>query len=405
MRIIKSIRLRIRSLFRRNRVEEELNNEMRDHLERQIQLHVSAGMSPIDARNAATREFGNIALIEEQCRDMRRVNYIEDTFRDFRFAIRTLSKSPGFLLTALGALALGIGANAAIFSVVDQILLNPAGVSHAERVVALRVKYDKLNLRSIPMSAPDFVQARDSRNAFEHVAIMSPGDYNYIGSGGAATAPERLQGAAVTVEWFDVFGAQPMIGRVFRPEEDQPEANQEVVLAYAGWKRLFGGDPQVAGRTMILNDRIYRVIGVMRPEFRWPREVELWTPLGLPAKDYGPDNTFSETYVCFAHLRPGLSFEQGNAWMQVLSDRVRRATGRGPVYARESGWGLFAIPLTDFTAGDTKKPLLILLGAVAFDPLTLAVTAAVLIGAAVVASYIPARRAMRVNPVDALRLE
>ncbi|HUK16367.1 MAG TPA: ABC transporter permease [Bryobacteraceae bacterium] len=285
---------------------------------------------------------------------------------DFRLAARTLSKNPGFSLTAVGALALGIGANAAIFSVVNQVLLNPAGVSHPERVVALRAKYDKLNLRSIGVSIPDFASARDSRAVFEHAAVVNSGDYNYTGAEGAVTAPERLQGAAVSVEWFDVFGARPMVGRVFRPEEDRPNANQEVVLAYAAWKRLFGGDPRIEGKTLTLNDRIYRVVGVMGPEFRWPREAELWTPLGLPADAYSPNNTFNENYSGFARLRAGVPFERGNAWMQVLSDRVRQGVGRGSTYARDSGWGLFAVPLTDYVAGDTKKPLLILLGAVAF---------------------------------------
>lgn len=285
---------------------------------------------------------------------------------DLRLAARGLWKSPGFSVTALGALALGIGANAAIFSVVNQVLLNPAGVSHPERVVALRAKYDKLNLTSIPVSVPDFAQARDSRNVFEHTAILRGGDFNYTGTGGAVTAPERLQGASVSVEWFDVFGARPMLGRIFRPEEDQPDANQEVVLAYATWRRLFGGDPQIAGKTMTLNDRIYRVIGVMGPEFRWPREAELWTPLGLAASEYSPNNTFNESYLGFARLRAGVLFERANPWMQVLADRVRRSAGRGPAYARDSGWGMFAVPLTDFLAGDTRKPLLILLGAVGF---------------------------------------
>jgi predicted permease len=270
-------------------------------------------------------------------------------------------------LTALAALALGIGANAAIFSVVDQVLLNPVGVSHPERVVALRARYDKLNLRSIPVSVPDFAQARDSRDIFEHTAILSPGDYNYTGmGGGTVVAPERLQGAAVSVEWFGVFGARPVLGRLFRAEEDRPDAGQVVVLSWTTWKRLFGGDPQLEGKALTLNDRIYRVIGVMGPDFRWPSEAELWTPLALPHNAYSPENTFNESYLGFARLRPEIRFERGNAWMQVLSDRVRQGAGGGSTYARDSGWGLFAVPLTDYIAGDTKKPLLILLAAVAF---------------------------------------
>src|SRR5579871_5865070 len=146
-----------------------------------------------------------------------------------RITCRTLAKSPAFSLTAIAALALGIGANTAIFSVVNQVLLNPAGVSHPERIAALRVKYDKLALKSIPVSVPDFSDVQKSTNLFESGAVLGPGDYNYTGSGMA----ERLQGAAVSLQWFDVFGAKPRLGRVFQPEEDHPKSNQVVVLSFA----------------------------------------------------------------------------------------------------------------------------------------------------------------------------
>src|SRR5271154_5839091 len=131
-----------------------------------------------------------------------------------RITCRTLAKSPGFSLTAIAALALGIGANTAIFSVVNEVLLNPAGVSDPGRVIALRAKYDKLALKSIPVSVPDFDDAHKGAQWFESGAMLGGGDYNYTGSG----VPERLQGAAVSLEWFDVFGAKPRLGRVFRPE-------------------------------------------------------------------------------------------------------------------------------------------------------------------------------------------
>src|ERR1039457_3576840 len=177
---------------------------------------------------------------------------------DLRIAIRTLLKSPGFSVTAVAALALGIGANTAIFSVVNEVLLNPAGVSDPQRVVAIRVKYDKLAMKSIPVSVPDFADVQNSKQLFESAAVLDNGDFNYTGSG----VPERLQGASISYRWFDVFGAKPRIGRLFQAEEDKPNANQVVVLSYAAWKRLFGQDIGVLKRTIELDQKPYRIVGV-----------------------------------------------------------------------------------------------------------------------------------------------
>src|SRR6266700_7260913 len=140
---------------------------------------------------------------------------------DLRLACRTLAKSPGFAITAVGALALGIGSNTAIFSLGNQVRLNPAGVSQPDRVVALRIRYDKLALRSISASVPDFADVRNSTRLFESAALLDRGDFNYTGS----TVPERLQGASVSYDWFRVFGARPLLGRIFTAEEDKPNAN------------------------------------------------------------------------------------------------------------------------------------------------------------------------------------
>ncbi len=281
---------------------------------------------------------------------------------DLRYAGRTLLKSPGFAAAAIGALALGIGANTAIFSVVNEVLLNPAGVSNPDRIAALRVKYDKLALKSIGVSAPDFLDVQKSTQLFESGALLGQGDYNYTGSG----VPERLQGATVSVQWFDVFGAKPRLGRVFQNEEDQPNANQAIVLSFAAWKRLFGQDPSVLGRTVELNQKPYRVVGVMGPEYRWPANVDLWVPLGLAAEAYNPGNRFNESYSAVVRLKPGVKFEQASALVQVLSDRVRNSSDRAGGYAKDSAWGMFIVPFTDFVAGDTKTPMLVLLAAVGF---------------------------------------
>src|SRR5579872_2068512 len=279
---------------------------------------------------------------------------------DLRIALRTLKRSPGFASVAIAALALGIGANTGIFSIVNALLLHPAGIANPERVVAVRVRYVKLNLLSIGPSAPDLADVRDNRALFEHAALWNDMDFNYAGQ----DLPQRLQGAAVSAEYFDVFGARPRLGRLFRPEDDQPKANQVVVLSYAAWMRVFGGDPALVGKTVELNQTPYRVIGIMNPEFRWPRAVDLWAPIGLAPKDYTEGNRFNENYTGVARLRPNVSLARANAGFQMMSDRVRNNGTQGGKYAQDSQWGMFAVPFTDFAVGDTKTPTLVLLAAV-----------------------------------------
>ncbi len=281
---------------------------------------------------------------------------------DLRLACRTLAKSPAFAVTAVAALALGIGANTTIFSVVNQVLLNPAGVDRPSSVVATRVRYDKLALHSIGVSAPDFKDAQNSRQVFEAAAILTGGNFNYDASGG----PEKLDGASVSADWFRVFGARAKLGRVFSPQEDQPNANQVAVLSFAAWKRLFGEDAGVVGRTIQLNDTPYRVVGVMGPQFRFPAGVDLWVPLGLPASGFNEQNRFNESYQGVARLKPGVSFQQASVLMNLLTGRLKASKTENAEFGRDAAWGMFIVPITDFIAGPAKTPLLVLLGAVGF---------------------------------------
>ena len=279
---------------------------------------------------------------------------------DLRTALRGLARSLGFAAIAITALALGIGANTAIFSIVNALLLHPAGIANPDRVVAVRARYYKLNLRSIGPSAPDLADVRDDRSVFEDAALWQDADFNYAGQ----DLPQRLQGAVVSAEYFDVFGARPGMGRLFRPEEDQPNANHVVVLSYAAWMRVFGGDPAIIGKTVDFNQTPYRVIGVMNPEFRWPRNVDVWAPIGLSAKDWSEGNRFNENYTGVARLRSSIAVAKANAATEILSDRVRNnGTGAGR-YAQNSQWGMFVVPFTDYAVGDTKTPTLVLLAAV-----------------------------------------
>ncbi|MHB8654551.1 MAG: ABC transporter permease [Terriglobia bacterium] len=282
--------------------------------------------------------------------------------QDLRYGLRMLAKNPGFTAVAVLTLALGIGANTAIFSVVNGLLLHPVGIPHPERLVAERVKYDKLNMKSIGVSAPDFADVRDSRQLFASAALLQEMDFNYTGG----DWPQRLVGAQVSWTWFEVFGVKPMLGRPFRPEEDQPNANQETILAYGTWQRLFGSDPQIVGKTVQLSQQYFKVVGVMGPDFHWPSDADLWVPIGLAAGEFAPGNRFNESYLAVASLQPGVKFSQADALVKLKSQQYIQAGGRGGNYAKDSQWGIFILPLTEFVFGDVQTPIYILLGAVGF---------------------------------------
>ena len=302
--------------------------------------------------------------------------------QDVRVAVRALLENPVFALTAVGVLALGIGANSAVFGLVDQALLSPPGISSPERVVAVRAKYLKLNLPSIPVSGPDFRDLHAARDTFERAAVMQQNDLTYSPGG----TPRVLRGAQVSREWFDVFGATPALGRTFVEEEDRPDGQPAVVLSDAAWQRLFGGDPRIVGRTMVIDDRPAKVVGVMRPDFRWPREVDAWVPLRLPAAESTDEYRFNEHLTSVARLRPGTTVAGANARIDTIAGLVRNTPGEAGDYAKASQWGMFAMAFTDYVAGDSKKAMLVLVGAVSF---------VLLIACANIAALMVARAASR----------
>jgi predicted permease len=279
--------------------------------------------------------------------------------RDIRYATRMLWKSPGFSVVAVLTLALGIGANTAIFSAVNALLLHPTGIPHPERVAAIRVRYEKLDLKSIVISAPDYAFARDNKQVFTSVAMQTESDFNYTGG----EWPLRLRGSKVSWQWFDVFEAKPLMGRVFVAEEDQPQADHEVVLAYNTWKSTFGADEHIIGRSIQLNQEPYKVIGVMGPDFLWPNPTDLWTPLGLKPDDFAIGNIFNEGFFAAGRLQPNVKLANASAYLNLVTQRIwddPRAKG----FPKDAGWGIFAVPVVEFVYGNVRTPLLILLGAV-----------------------------------------
>ena len=286
---------------------------------------------------------------------------MDHILQDLRYSLRQLIKSPGFTGTAILTLALGIGANIAVFCVINATLLNPSGVPHPDQIVAVRAHYSVGDLKNISISPTDFGDTVMARNIFTSAAVMRRANFNYSTGG---TTPERLMGAAVSWQWFDVFWARPYLGRIFRPEEDQPGANHVAVLSYLTWKKRFGGDPGIVGRNLLLNQESYQVIGVAASGFDWPNQAELWVPLALPTSAFFDNkNRYNEYLFSVARLRPGVTEEEANAFLNLKSSQLVAAEGENG-FGRAAGWGMFCMPLVDFVAGDLRKPLFLLLAAV-----------------------------------------
>jgi ABC-type lipoprotein release transport system permease subunit len=281
---------------------------------------------------------------------------------EFRYALRQLRKSPGFAAVSVLTLALGIGANIAVFSVTNAVLLNPSGIPHADGLVAVRVRYNAMpDLSNINTSAPDFGDAVAGRDIFSSGAVMQPGSFNYAREN---ANPELLNGAKVSSGWFDTFDVHPYLGRAFTPEEDQPGAGNEVVLSYRAWKKRFGSDPNIIGRTLMLNNQAYRVVGVMGPSFNWPNQAELWVPIAFPPSRYhDPNYRYNENLFAVARLQPGVTLQQANAYLDRKAQENIASEG-SKSFGHASGWGMFSMALTEFIGGSLRKPLTMLLIAV-----------------------------------------
>lgn len=282
--------------------------------------------------------------------------------QELRYSLRQLRKSPGFALVSVLTLALGIGANIAVFSVTNAILLNPSGIPHAAGMVALRARYLALaDLSDIGISAPDFGDAADGKDIFQSAGALRVMNYNLTREN---ANPIRLTAAKVSSGYFDAFGVRAFLGRVFTAAEDQPGAEHEVVLSSRTWKEQFGGAADIVGRTLMLNQEPYRVIGVMGADFNWPNRAELYVPLALPPGRYHDQkDRYNENLGGVARLRPGVTVERANAYLAMKAEQNIDSEGEKS-YGRASRWGMFCLPLNEFAAGPMRQALTMLLIAV-----------------------------------------
>jgi putative ABC transport system permease protein len=353
-----TVPLRLRSLLRRGQVEQELDEELRYHLDRQIEENIAGGMTAREARYAALRAMGGIEQHKEECRDMRRVNFIEDFIQDLRYGLRVLVKSPVFTIVAVLSLALGIGANTALFSVVHGLLLQPLPYPEPERIVDVwhtPPQESFPGMATFSVSPGNYLDWKNQNESFESMAV-------YQGAGFSMSngdTPVTVIGTAVSSEFFSVLRSTPIQGRTFLPEEEQPGHNQVVVLGHGLWQRAFGGDPNLIGQTLSLDSQKFTVIGIMPSGFEFPQEGELWVPLAWDDKER--QTRAIHDYGVIARLKPDVSLTKAQAEMSTISSRLEQQYPEA-----NKGWGAVVIPLREDLVGDIRPALLVLFGAVGF---------------------------------------
>jgi putative ABC transport system permease protein len=301
---------------RRDQFDRELEEEMRFHMEMKAQENAEAGMEPLEARYAAQRQFGNQTLLREVSREMWSFRSLETLFQDLRYGVRMLLKNPGFTLIAVVTLALGIGANTAIFSVTSALVLRPFDFHDLDRLVWVYETAPQQGNFPSWVSPADFADLRRQQKVFAGLAAFRLSNSNLTGVG----EPERMWNSEVTAEFFRLLGFEAAFGRAFLPEEEQAGRGQVAVLGHGLWQRRFGADPKIIGATISLDEKAYTVIGVMPEGFDFPKGVELWTPLALGNEAWNERRAQSLQVV--ARLKPGVELGQVNAEVETLAARL-----------------------------------------------------------------------------------
>ncbi len=365
-------------------MDQELSDEIREHLDERTDDLIEQGMSPADAALAARREFGNVLLLEERGREVWRWTAIENFFADIRYAFRQLHRSPAFALAGVLTLALGIGANTAVFSVVNAVMLRPLPFPEPERLVSVESR----KVLAVPspdsLSYPTFFDFRDRNQVFDHIVSYRDDSFSLTGWGPA----EHLSSQIVSWDLFDLLKVQPALGRGFLPHEESA-GERVVVLSHDLWSNRFGADPTIVGRAITLDSQPYTVVGVAPAGFKFPVQnarVQLWTTL---AKDAASDTLQPITrqrgarlLSAIARLKPGVTLQQAQLQIgAVAAALVREHPDQNKIVG-----STFVRPELESLVGDANHAMLILLGAVGL---------VLLIGCANIANLLLARFAER----------
>lgn len=348
MRIFHRVVALWRALFRGARIDADLAEEMRFHMERETEANLARGMSPEAARRAARLMFGSVDAAQELSRHDRPGTAVRQLLRDVRSGIRLLGRSPVFGITGILIVALGVGAATAIFSVVYGVMLRPLPFYEPERLVSIWLLRN--SARNYPAAA-DAVDLRQLRGVFEDVALFEDTNLNIVGEG----EPQRLRGAAVSPNLFSVLGVSAALGRTLAHDEDQAGRDRVVLLSDALWHGRFGRDRSVVGRQIDLNGSVHTVIGIMPPEFQYPSSGhQAWVPLVLEPGELTREVT--DNYRVVARLAPGVTLDRARQEAAALTRRIAAAHGGNA--------GMIVDSMLDDAVRDVRPVLILLLGAV-----------------------------------------
>jgi putative ABC transport system permease protein len=355
--MIEDLFFRLRSVFRRETVESEMEEELRFHSDRQLEKYLKTGMSRDEAQRRVRMDFGGLEQVKEECRDARGVSLLETVAQDLRYGWRTLLKSPGFAAAALFTLALGIGANTAIFSVVYGLLLQPLPFRDAARLVLLHETTPRVG--DVSVSYPNFQDWRAQSHTFSEMAAVSNVGFNMTGS----TQPENISGLAVSPNFLSMAGIRPVIGRGFTPDEEKAGTAPVLLLSYALWQSHFGGDRRVIGKTIRLDSQTVTIVGVLPRDFRWVETCDVIEPIGVWATNNGSvaEREDRGDLMVAGRLAPGVRMEQARAEMDGIAARLARAYPQS-----NDQFGVKLQPLRESFAGDARPAMLVLLGAAIF---------------------------------------
>ncbi len=344
-------------LFTRAQRNSELSSEIAEHLAERIDELVEGGMSRSDAAAQARREFGNVALIEHDSREVWQWPRLERLLADVRYAFRVLAKTPGFTAIVVLTLALGIGANIAIFTIVNGVLLRPLPFPQTSQLVDVFSRSAMFDFSTLGVSlreVQDLADPKQGASAFALLAAYQESSGEMTGSG----KPQRIDTTNVSKEWFDVLGLAPILGRTFTADDVAP-GHHTAVLSYPLWRDQYGAAPDVAGKTVTLDGQAYTIIGVMPESIAEASPAKLWLPL-QPSQD-DQEKRGNHSFEVIARLHPGATLAQARSQLDTISARFAAAYPK-----EEKGWSLHAESYREDMLGDSRAPLLVLFCAAGF---------------------------------------